>query len=320
VIAVCDWPRRLTFKTEVAALKTLTFYIVDVFAPEKYAGNQLAVFRDAGGLSGAEMQRLAKEMNYSETTFILSETATDGGYDVRIFTPDREVPFAGHPTLGTAYIIQREIIGKAVDEVTLNLKVGKIPVSFTYEGETSSDARPDVLWMRQQPASAGKVVDPGVAAAVLGLKEEDVDPRFPCQESSTGLPFLIVPLRTLEALKRAKIDHDRMMHLVNGLEAKAILAFCPEPYVNGHDIGARVFAGYYGVPEDPATGSANGCLAGYLVHHDYFGTDPIDVKVDQGFEIGRPSLLMLRARRSGEEIEVDVGGAVLMVAEGRLSD
>lgn len=300
-------------------MKSLTFYIVDVFAPEKYAGNQLAVFRDAGGLSGAQMQRLAKEMNYSETTFILSETASDGGYDVRIFTPDKEIPFAGHPTLGTAYIIQREIIGKAVDEVTLNLKVGRIPVSFTYDSGVSGDAPcPSLLWMRQQPARPGKVVDPGVMAAVLGLEENDVDPGFAPQESSTGLPFLIVPLRTLESLRRAKVDHDRMMHLVDGLEAKAILAFCPEPYVESHDIGARVFAGYYGVPEDPATGSANGCLAGYLVYHRYFGEDAIDVKVDQGFEIGRPSLLMLRARRSGDEIEVNVGGAVVMVAEGRL--
>ncbi len=296
-------------------MTALMFYIVDVFAPERYAGNQLAVFRNAGGLTGEEMQRLAKEMNYSETTFILSETQRDGGYDVRIFTPDSEVPFAGHPTLGTAYIIQREIIGKPVNEVTLNLKVGRIPVTFTYDGDS-----PDMLWMRQQPASAGKVVDAGIMAAVLGLEEDDIDARYPVQESSTGLPFLIVPLKTLASLRRARIDHDRMMHLVDGLDAKAILAFCPEPYVKGHDIGARVFAGYYGVPEDPATGSANGCLAGYLVYHRYFGKDETDVTVDQGFEIGRPSLLKLRAGRSGDEIEVKVGGAVLMVAQGRLRE
>jgi trans-2,3-dihydro-3-hydroxyanthranilate isomerase len=302
-------------------LKSLTFYIVDVFAPERYAGNQLAVFRNAGGLSGAEMQRLAKEMNYSETTFILSEKPADGGYDVRIFTPDREIPFAGHPTLGTAYIIQREIIGRAVEQVGLNLKVGRIPVRFTYDRDASGDARrASQLWMRQQPAAAGKVVDPGVMAAVLGLEEEDVDSDFPCREPSTGLPFLIVPLKNLAALRRARIDNDRMVHLVDGLEAKAILAFCPEPYMKGHDLGARVFAGYYGVPEDPATGSANGCLAGYLVYHTYFGKDEIDVKVDQGYEIGRPSLLMLRARCAGEDIEVDVGGSVVMVAEGRLRD
>jgi len=296
-------------------LKPLTFYIVDVFAPEKYAGNQLAVFRDAGGLTGAEMQRLAKEMNYSESTFILSEAAIDGGYDVRIFTPDAEIPFAGHPTLGTAYIIQRKIMGSPAEEVTLNLKVGRIPVTFTYDKGAAK-----VLWMRQQPAKAGKVVDPGVMAAVLGLGEDEIAPGFPVQEFSTGLPFLIVPLKTLASLRCAKVDGDRLIHLVDGLDTKAILAFCPEPYVKEHDIAARVFAGFYGVPEDPATGSANGCLAGYLVYHNYFGETAIEVKVDQGYEIGRPSLLLLKAGRSGKEIQVNVGGAVVMVAEGRLAD
>jgi trans-2,3-dihydro-3-hydroxyanthranilate isomerase len=296
-------------------MRGLTFYIVDVFAEEKYAGNQLAVFRDAGDMTDSEMQKLAKEMNYSETTFILSEQETGGGYDVRIFTPDAEIPFAGHPTLGTAYIIQREIIGKPVGEVTLNLKVGQIPVAFTYE-----DADVGALWMRQQPAVGGKTVDPGVMAEVLSIDADDIDRAFPIQEFSTGLPFIIVPLSSLAALRKIRIDTGRLGGLVDGLDAKAILAFVPEAYKRKHDLAVRVFAGFYGVPEDPATGSANGCLAGYLVHHRYFGADSIDLKVDQGFEIGRPSLLMLKASRSGEEIEVNVGGGVMMVAEARLVD
>jgi trans-2,3-dihydro-3-hydroxyanthranilate isomerase len=296
-------------------MKGTKFYIVDVFAPEKYAGNQLAVFRDAGRLSGGEMQKIAKEMNYSETTFILSETDVDGSYAVRIFTPDAEIPFAGHPTLGTAYVIQREIVGETVAEVVLNLKVGRIPVAFTYE-----DGVPGVLWMRQKPPAAGKMVDPAVMAAVLTLKENEIDARFPVQEFSTGLPFVIVPLTRLESLKRIQIDTGNMLRLIEGLDAKAILVFCPEPYMEDHDLGARVFAGYYGVPEDPATGSANGCLAGYLAYHRYFGGEEIDVKVDQGFEIGRPSLLMLKTRRLEDETEVRVGGRVVMVAEGNLSD
>jgi trans-2,3-dihydro-3-hydroxyanthranilate isomerase len=291
----------------------LTFYLVDVFAPEKYAGNQLAVFRDSGGLTTSEMQKLAKEMNYSETTFILADKESDGGYDVRIFTPDAEIPFAGHPTLGTAYVVQREIIGKPLREVVLNLKVGRMPVSFTYKAGV-----PEVLWMRQKPPIAGKVVDPRQTAEVLGLAEDEVDADFPVQEFSTGLPFVVVPLKTLESLRRIRTDMHGLLQLVKDLEAKALLAFCPEAYRDGHDLAARVFAGFYGVPEDPATGSANGCLAGYLVHHRYFGRDTIDVKVDQGYEIGRPSLLLLRAARSGEEIRVNVGGTVIMVAEGRI--
>ena len=290
------------------------FYIVDVFAEKKYAGNQLAVFRDAGGMSDSEMQDLAKEMNYSETTFILSEEEKNGGYDVRIFTPDAEVPFAGHPTLGTACVIQREIIGKPVADVTLNLNVGQIPVTFTYDDAGVAD----VLWMRQNPPVAGKVIDRGVTASVLNLIVDDIDDVFPIQEFSTGFPYIIVPLKNLQALRKAYVDRNRLLAMVDALEAKAILCFSPETYKPEHDLAVRVFAGYYGVPEDPATGSGNGDLAGYLVHHGYFGKSEIDVKVGQGYEIGRPSLLMLKARRLDDSIEVNVGGGVVMVARGEL--
>ena len=296
-------------------MRNLEFYIVDVFAEEKYAGNQLAVFREAGGLSASDMQKLAKEMNYSESTFILSEEPIGGGYDVRIFTPDAEVPFAGHPTLGTAYVIQREIVGKPVDGIALNLKVGQIPVTFTYE-----DGTVGALWMRQRPPVGGKVVDPASMAAVLGICENEIDTRFPIQEFSTGLPFVITPLESLASLKRIRLDAEGLARLVEPLDAKAVLVFSPEAYSDEHDLAVRVFAGLYGVPEDPATGSANGCLAGYLVHHGYFGGTSIDLKVDQGFEIGRPSLLLLKASRSGTQIDVMVGGRVMMVAKGRLID
>jgi trans-2,3-dihydro-3-hydroxyanthranilate isomerase len=290
------------------------FYIVDVFAEEKYAGNQLAVFRDAGGMSDCEMQDLAKEMNYSETTFILSDEEKNGGYDVRIFTPDAEIPFAGHPTLGTACVIQHELICRAVDTVALNLKVGQIPVSFAYDEAGVAD----ILWMRQNPPTAGKVVDRGIIASVLNLLQSDIDDVWPIQEFSTGLPFIIVPLKNLQALRKAHVDRNKLLAMVDALEAKAVLCFSPETYRPEHDLAVRVFADYYGVPEDPATGSANGDLAGYLVHHRYFKGDDIDIKVGQGYEVGRPSLLMLRARRADDSIEVNVGGGVVMVARGEL--
>lgn len=295
-------------------MKGKVFYIVDVFAEEKYAGNQLAVFRDAGGMSDCEMQDLAKEMNYSETTFILSEEEKNGGYDVRIFTPDAEVPFAGHPTLGTACVIQSEIIGKPVDQVALNLRVGQIPVTFGYDDHGVAN----ILWMRQNPPTAGKVVDRGIIASVLNLLLSDIDDVFPVQEFSTGLPFVIVPLKNLQALRKAYVDRNKLLVMVDALEAKAILCFSPETYKKEHDLAVRVFAHYYGVFEDPATGSANGDLAGYLVHHRYFGKDEIDVRVGQGYEIGRPSLLMLKARKLDDSIEVNVGGGVVMVAKGEL--
>jgi len=289
----------------------LTFYIVDVFAEERYAGNQLAVFSDAGALSDAEMQRIAREMNFSETTFILSRERRSGGYDVRIFTPQKEVPFAGHPTLGTAYIIQREIIGEPVEKVVLNLGVGGIPVTFGYRGDEI-----DNLWMRQIEPTFGDVLDSGRASQALGLDEGEVDGRFPIEEVSTGLPFIIVPLKTLDSLKRVRVVRDRYFDLIEGRRAKAILAFCPETYRGEDDLCARVFADYYGVPEDPATGSANGCLAAYLVKHRYFGRSRINVRVEQGYEIGRPSLLLLRAEDKRGKIDVSVGGKVIAVAKG----
>ncbi len=287
------------------------FYIVDVFAEEKYSGNQLAVFRNAGDFSDAEMQKIAKEMNYSETTFILSDEMREGGYAVRIFTPEREVPFAGHPTLGTAFVIQREIIGKPVETIILNLKVGQIPVAINYvEGQA------DVLWMRQNPPSFGQVLDPQLISHVLSLDESDIDDRYPVQEVSTGLPFIIVPLKTLEAVKRAIVDKEKYFELIRDLEAKAILIFCPETYNPQNDLNVRVFADYFGVPEDPATGSANGCLAGYLVKYRYFGRDRIDLRVEQGYEIGRPSLILIRGEYRGGTVRVYVGGRVKMIAKG----
>ncbi len=289
-------------------MKPLTFYIVDVFAEDKYAGNQLAVFREAGGLSDEQMQKIAREINFSETTFILSDNPRDGGYDVRIFTPVAEVPFAGHPTLGTSYVIRREIIGDPTANVTLNLKVGQIPVTF-------GDA--DILWMRQNPPDFGPTVDPAAIAGVLGLDTGDIDTRFPVQEVSTGLWFLVVPLKNLDAAQRARTTKDKYLSLFKDGHEDGILVFCPETYSEQNDLNVRVFVPVYGIEEDPATGSGNGCLAGYLVENRYFGNNQIDVRVEQGYEIGRPSLIRLRARRLNDAIDVNVGGKVIMVAKGQ---
>jgi trans-2,3-dihydro-3-hydroxyanthranilate isomerase len=290
-----------------------TFYILDVFAEEKYAGNQLAVVRDAGGLSDAEMQKIAKEMNYSETTFILSEQEQNGGYDVRIFTPEIEVPFAGHPTLGTAYVIQQEIVGKPVETIKLNLKVGQIPVNFNYDGQ-----QPGILWMKPIEPVFGEVFDTVEVEQVLTIEKEDIDERFAIQSVSTGIPFVFVPLKTLDAVKRAKVIRDKLFDWIKDKEAKSIFLFCPQTYNPENDMNVRFFADAYGVPEDPATGSANSCLAAYLVKYRYFESERIDIRVEQGYEIGRPSLLYLRAEDKDGKIDVSVGGKVVMVAKGEL--
>ena len=198
-----------------------------------------------------------------------------------------------------------------MEAVTLNLKVGPIPVVFSYD-----QGIPEILMMTQNKPVFGPTVEPPGMAAALGLQEADLDENFPVQQVSTGLPFVIVPLKTLESLRRIRINAQRSLELLENLDAKAVLTFCPQTQQEQNDLSVRVFAHYYGVPEDPATGSANGCLAGYLVRHRYFGDNWIDIRVAQGEEIGRPSLLLLKAQEDGDEIEVRVGGGVVLAARG----
>ena len=294
-------------------MKNHTFYIVDVFAEEKFAGNQLAVFRDAADIPEDLMQKIAREMHFSETTFILSDKERDGGFDVRIFTPEAELPFAGHPTLGTSFVIQQEIIQDTVDCLVLNLGIGQIPVTFEYKG-----GAPDILWMKQKAPQFGKTYSVEEIARMICLEIDDIHESFPIQEVSTGFFTLIVPLKSLIAVKKAKINRDLYFPFVERGGATGILIFAPETYEKSNQLNVRFFADALGVPEDPATGSANGCLAGYLVKNRYFDTDKIDIRVEQGYEIGRPSLLLLKAEEKAATIDVYVGGRVVLVAKGEL--
>ena len=287
----------------------LPFYILDVFAEEKYAGNQLAVVCNADELDAITMQRIAQEMNYSETTFIGSEPTGDG-YNVRIFTPAEELPFAGHPTLGTAYIIRRELLKEPVTQVKLNLKVGTIPVTFE-EGPHAA------LWMRQNPPVFGETLDSHGLADALGIDHTQFM-DYPIQEVSTGLPFFIAPLKNIAAVKACRIRQDLLWSLTRETKAKAIMVFCPETENPENHLHARVFVDCYGIPEDPATGSANGCLAAYLSRYQFFGENNVNARVEQGYEIDRPSLIMIRAESGNETIRIDVGGYVVMVAKGEL--
>ncbi|MCT8337568.1 PhzF family phenazine biosynthesis protein [Methanoculleus sp. Afa-1] len=160
-----------------------SYYIVDVFAERRYAGNPLAVVLDAGDLSDTAMQAIAREMHLSETAFVRSGEGEDRAYDVRIFTPEHEVPFAGHPTLGTAHVIREELLKRPVPEVRLNLAAGQIPVSFAPEG---------IAWMRQNPPVFMDEIPADTLAGVLSLPETTIDPRFPVEEVSTGLPFIFI--------------------------------------------------------------------------------------------------------------------------------
>jgi trans-2,3-dihydro-3-hydroxyanthranilate isomerase len=286
------------------------FYIVDVFAEAKYTGNQLAVFTNAAKITSEQMQDIAREINFSETTFVTSTNVIADSYNVRIFTPNQELPFAGHPTLGTAFILQQQIIQQRIPQILLNLKVGQIPVTFNY-----SDNLLDWVWMQQKAPTFHQKLAIDALAEVLTLDSAEID-SLPIQEVSTGVPFIIVPLKTLHSLQRIKVNQEKYLELISTTQAKSILAFCPETHNTKNDLCVRVFADYFGVPEDPATGSANGCLAGYLVEYSYFDKSKIEIRVEQGYEIGRPSLLLLKAERKDTGIDVRVGGKVILVAKG----
>lgn len=293
------------------------FHTVDVFArgDERFTGNQLAVVHDAADLDAETALQLTRETNFSECTFVDGRTA-DGSYDVRIFDPAEQIPFAGHPTLGTAAVL-RELVGDGGgtddDELTLNLGVGPIEVWVE-----PGDEEGEEYWMRQIPPEFGATVAPERIAPVLGLDPGDVDDAAPVQSVSTGLPTLVVPLASVAAVERASTTEPAYTEFVESFGEHNLLVVA-RGGVDGGDLHARVFADYAGVPEDPATGSAAGCLAGWLLEHGYLGDGPVAATVEQGYEMGRPSRLRLRAARGDDgDLAVEVGGSVVPVAEGRL--
>ncbi len=294
-------------------MREFEFNIVDVFAEEKFGGNQLAVFKNAQSLNTSEMQKIAKEMNYSETTFVLSDETRNEGYDVRIFTPQTELPFAGHPTLGTAYVIQEEFKKDRMTEIKLNLKIGQIPVTLDFE-----NSQVHTLWMKQNPPVFGNPYEADRMAEILELNAADIEESYPICEVSTGFFCFIVPVKTLAAVEKASVNLKKFYEFIETTQAKTILVFTRETLHKKNDLHVRFFAHYLGVPEDPATGSANGCLAAYLVKYRYFGTEKIDVRVEQGYELGRPSLLLLKSEEKAGKITVRVGGRVFKVASGKL--
>lgn len=284
----------------------MRFFIVDVFAERRYAGNPLAVFLLDSDVPAAEMLQIAREIHFSESTFI-TPGLRDGGFDVRIFTPDREIPFAGHPTLGTAFVIRNLLGWTSADRVVLNLGVGQIPVDI--DGE--------VLTMQQKPPAFDRVIDDRARiASILSIDAGDLDARFPVQIVSTGLPSVIVPLKTRNAVGRCAIRHDLYQRFLDEGTQAALLVFAPEPENPQNDLRVRVFVDDYGFFEDPATGSANGNLAGYLLEHRYFDRTAIEYRVEQGYEMGRPSLLRVAAEKTGDDFVIRVGGRVFPVASG----
>ena len=267
--------------------------IVDVFAERPLAGNQLAVVRGCARLDAVEMQAIALEMNFSETTFVVDERA--GEASVRIFTKDRELPFAGHPTLGTAWVL-----GRDRGFYSLDLAAGIVRVTFEAG---------DIVWMEPPPVAFGDSLDSSLAAAVLGLGESDLDERYPCRFATVGPWFLLVGVRTLDALRRVAVD-TAVYADIAASGWLSLFVFAEEPYNDDAHFAARMLTFHNGPHEDAATGSANTAFAAHLRALGAGGS----VIVEQGFEIGRPSRLYLEV---GDPIRV--GGKVRPVLSGVLS-
>jgi trans-2,3-dihydro-3-hydroxyanthranilate isomerase len=291
------------------------YYICDVFTDTRFGDNQLAVLPEASGLSDRQMQQIAREFNFSESTFVFPPEA---GHTrkVRIFTPATEVPFAGHPNVGTAFALATAGELGPID--------GPIPVTFEEKAglvAVSIHQRDGRIWCElsaPQRLSLGKTISAEMVAAAVTLNPDDVVTRtHQPQVASVGLPFLMAELEDRAALERARIN-------MNGIDSIAAEGVTPDIHLYIHsaddfDIRARMFAPLDGVPEDPATGSANCALAGLLTHHKGERDGSFRWRIAQGVEMGRPSILEARAeKRDGEVVGTWIGGASVLVSEGSI--
>jgi trans-2,3-dihydro-3-hydroxyanthranilate isomerase len=280
---------------------------IDVFTDIAYQGNQLAVFPEGAGLTTEQMQKLAKEINYSETTFILAADSADADFKIRIFTPGRELPFAGHPTLGTGYSIMElfDIWPEAKDMIKLETQVGVIPLRK--EG--------NALWMTQnQPQFFEQHTDKRAIAALIDVRPEDIGDELPVEEVSTGNRVLIVPIKTLDAIQRAAGNATNMKKFF-APDLVGPYLFCLETTQPSVKVHTRFFAPHLGILEDPATGSAAGPLLGYLLKHGVFG-QKFEILNEQGVEMGRRSLIMMRGALEGGKYSIQIGGECAYSGKG----
>ena len=302
--------------------RSYEFVQLDVFTQTPLAGNPLAVFTDARGLNNGEMQGLAREMNLSETTFVLPrDDATEAreGKKVRIFTVEQELPFAGHPTLGTAlhlYASQSRSNSMKSDEIILDLKAGKIPVRFTPNSENAGANRVDGQVfgeMRQRDPEFRPALSREDVARVIGIAVDEICSEWPIQPVSTGLTFTIVPFRNRQTLSDLKFSYAQAAGFLNNTGANFFYFLCPERREGRLEARARMF--FYG-GEDPATGSAAGCAASWIVQHGVAKSDE-QVVIRQGIECRRPSEMYVRATREGERVtNVRVGGYAVEILRG----
>ncbi|MFL5732446.1 MAG: PhzF family phenazine biosynthesis protein [Chloroflexia bacterium] len=293
------------------------YHHVDVFTDRAFAGNQLAVFTDGRGLAAETMQAIAREMNFSETTFVLPAESLGNHFRLRIFTPAAELPMAGHPTVGTTFVLARErLVEPQGEETTIYLEegIGRVPVSIRFNG-----GEPRLIRMSQLlPTFGPRVSDPMSVAAMLSIEPGAIEAGLPIEVISCGVPFLFVPIVSLQAIKSIKLRQDLFERVTGDMDVSGVFVFTREVETAGSTVHSRMFAPELGVVEDPATGSASGPVGCYLVRYGLVSEGPTAQMVsEQGIEIGRPSFVQIEIDHEGEEITgVRVGGYCHYVGQG----
>jgi trans-2,3-dihydro-3-hydroxyanthranilate isomerase len=307
---------------------TYSYYWLDVFTQQVFGGNQLAVFPDAQGLSDTQMQQIAREFNISETVFLFPPQTPAGTRRVRIFTPGRELPFAGHPTIGAVHVLAT--IGRGPHtspprQVILEELVGPVPVSIE---EQSGGALFIKLSAARAPEFRPLTIDPKAFAPTLHLEPADFESPLPAGMVSCGTPFVILPLKNADALRRARLNIDAWRKLVatgalgttEPFWTEHVYPITNDASVRPADLRVRMFAPDLGVTEDPATGSAAAALAAHLAKHVTRPDGTLKWTIEQGIEMGRKSVLYLEAdKNDGDVMSVRVGGYAVTVSEGQFT-
>ena len=290
----------------------ISFYHVDVFTDHIFGGNPLAVFTDGQCFREEDLQMVAREMNLSETTFVYPSTRDEADFDVRIFTPTLEIPFAGHPTLGTAYVLRKNgWVTRDKNPIRLNFKAEIIPVWSEKDKDFMQHPAAKTLYELDRSEKIAKA---------LGLSLNRLDNTLPVQVVSTGFPALLVPVSSLRAMQEITLNLQTLHEVLNPLDIDMIYPFCRETMRTENTVHSRAFAPGLGISEDPATGSVAGALGAYLANLENNQAIELDMVIEQGYEMERPSIINVEVSKQGGEIlKIRVGGRTQAVFTGRMN-
>ena len=294
---------------------TIKFNLIDVFTSEPFGGNPLAVFDMADDLNAEQMQKIAKELNLSESVF-LHKSNQDADVKMRIFTPGMELPTAGHPTIGTAFYLLKvkHIQPKKEKELIIEQNIGAIKVRYEKEEESIHK----ILMEQPLPKFQQSFTDRKLVGSLLSIGENEIEADIPCRIVNCGNPFLIVPIKTLKSIQTLKLNTAFFTEILDEIFVTGIIAFCMETKNPAYLTHSRMFAPHIGVPEDPATGSAHGPLAAYLHHYNMADLSKLCVG-EQGYEMGRPSQIKMQiGQENGKISKVLVGGNCVLMGNGEI--